>query len=160
MSTIIVKTTSRAVLIVALLFSIYLLLNGANYPGGGFNGSVLFVCAIVLVYVTYGAKYINNKLRPNWIAWAAYGLIFASVTAIAPMLVGHHYLRSAFEIHRIGFQGIHIGTIEILSSMYFEFGIYFTVIGSLLFILTRMATDEVPKDDECPMSAEDREVEE
>jgi multisubunit Na+/H+ antiporter MnhB subunit len=143
MSTIIAKTISRAVLITALLFSIYLLLNGANYPGGGFNGGVLFVCAIVLVYVTYGARYINNKLRPNWLAWATYGLLFASITAIAPMIVGHNYLRSAFDIRYVSLYDIHIGTVEVLSAMFFDFGIYFAVIGSLLFILTKISADEV-----------------
>ncbi|WNY23858.1 hypothetical protein MmiHf6_11810 [Methanimicrococcus hongohii] len=148
MSTIIAKTVSRAVLIVAMLFSIYLLLNGANFPGGGFVGGVLFVCAIVLVYVTYGAKYINNRLQPNWLNWAAYGLLFASVTAIAPMLVGHNYFRSAFDHYHVELFGIHIGTIELLSSMFFDFGVYFAVIGSLLFILTRISSDEVAEHDE------------
>lgn len=143
MSTIIAKTISRAVLIIAMLFSIYLLLNGANYPGGGFVAGVLFVCAIALVYVTYGMKYINNRLKPDWLAWVAYGLLFASLTAIAPMLVNHHYFRSAFDHYHLELLGIHIGNIELLSAMFFDIGVYFTVIGALLFILTSIASDRV-----------------
>ncbi|WNY29267.1 hypothetical protein MmiEs2_14920 [Methanimicrococcus stummii] len=148
MSTIIAKTISRAVLIVAMLFSIYLLLNGGNFPGGGFVGGVLFVCAIALVYVTYGMKYINNRLKPNWLSWAAYGLLFASITAIAPMLVGHNYFRSAFDHYHLELFGIHIGTIELLSSMFFDIGVYFTVIGALLFILTNIASDKTQETEE------------
>ena len=143
MSTIIAKTIARGVLVICLLFSIYLLLKGGNYPGGGFVGGVLFVCAIALIYVTYGMKYINNKLKPDWITWVAYGLLFASVTAIAPIFVNHRYFRSAFEFFHLEFLGIDLGHIEIISSMYFDIGVYFTVIGALLFILTNIASDKV-----------------
>jgi Multisubunit Na+/H+ antiporter, MnhB subunit len=143
MSTIIAKTIARGVLVISLLFSIYLLLKGGNYPGGGFVGGVLFVCAIALIYVTYGMKYINNKLKPDWIAWVAYGLLFASVTAIAPMFANHKYFRSAFEFFHLEFLGIDFGHIEIISSMYFDIGVYFTVIGALLFILTSIESDKV-----------------
>lgn len=148
MSTIIAKTISRGVLIICMLFSIYLLLNGGNYPGGGFVGGVLFVCAIALVYVTYGMKYINNRLKPDWLAWVAYGLLFASITAIAPMIVNHNYFRSAFDFFHLEIFGISIGHIELLSSMFFDIGVYFTVIGALLFILTSIASDRVREPDE------------
>ncbi|MCL2549407.1 MAG: cation:proton antiporter [Methanimicrococcus sp.] len=143
MVTIIAKTISRGVLMIGMLFSINLLLYGASYPGGGFVGGVLFICGIALVYVTYGMKYINTRLRPNWSAWVAYGLLFASLTAIAPMLVNHNYFRSAFEFFHVEFFGIHIGHIELASAMMFDIGVYFTVIGSLLFILTTIALDKV-----------------
>lgn len=143
MSTIIAKTVSRGVLLICMLFSIYLLLNGGNYPGGGFVGGVLFACGISLVYVTYGMKYINARLQPNWLVWVAYGLLFASLTAIAPMFVHHHYFRSVFEFFHIELLGISIGHIELLSSMFFDVGVYFTVIGALLFIITSIASDKV-----------------
>jgi multicomponent Na+:H+ antiporter subunit B len=136
---------ARAVLIVALLFSIYLLLNGANVPGGGFVGGVLFVCAIALMYVAYGMKYINNRLKPDYLSWIAYGLLFASVTAIAPMLVGHTYFRSVFTHYSLEIFGIHIGQIELLSSMFFDIGVYFTVIGAFLLAFANIASDQVKK---------------
>jgi len=143
MSTIIAKTISKGCLIPCLLFSIYLLLNGGNYPGGGFVGGVLFVCSIAMIYITYGMKYINARLKPNWWIWFTYGLLFASITACAPFIANHNYFRSAFEFFHIEMFGIHIGEIELISSMYFDVGIYFVVIGSLLFILTSIADDKV-----------------
>jgi len=119
------------------------MLNGANYPGGGFVGGVLFVCGIALVYVIYGMKYINTRLRPNWLTWASYGLLFASLTAIAPMLVNYNYFRSAFQFFYIDVFGIHIGHFELASAMMFDIGVYFTVIGALLFIITSIASDKV-----------------
>jgi Multisubunit Na+/H+ antiporter, MnhB subunit len=142
MSTVIAKTISRAVLVICILFSIYLLLNGGNYPGGGFVGGVLFACGIALVYVTYGMTYMNARLKPNWMAWVAYGLLFASLTAIAPMFVNHRYFRSAFEFFHLEFFGIHIGHVELVSSMFFDIGVYFTVVGVLLFIITSIASDK------------------
>ena len=154
MTTIIAKTISRGVLLICIMFSIYLMLNGANYPGGGFVGGVLFACSIVLVYVIYGMKYINTRLRPNWLIWVGYGLLFASLTAITPMLVNHHYFRSAFEFFHIEFFGIHIGHFELASAMMFDIGVYFTVIGSLLFITTSIASDKVKEPDEMPDRAD------
>ncbi|MDV0446781.1 hypothetical protein MsAg5_06370 [Methanosarcinaceae archaeon Ag5] len=151
MTTIIAKTISKACLVICLLFSIYLLLNGGNYPGGGFVGGVLFVCGIALVYVTYGMRYINVRLQPDWLGWVGYGLLFASLTALAPLFVGHNYFRSAFDDFPIEILGIHIGHIELVSSMYFDIGVYFTVIGGLLFILTNIASDKVKaKESESP----------
>jgi len=143
MSTIIAKTISKGCLVVGLLFSIYLLLNGGNYPGGGFVGGVLFVCSIAMVYITYGMKYINARLKPNWWIWFVYGLFFASITACAPFIANHNFFRSAFQFFHIEPFGFYIGEIEIISSMYFDVGIYFVVIGSLLFILTSIADDKV-----------------
>ncbi|WNY25752.1 MnhB domain-containing protein [Methanolapillus millepedarum] len=151
MTTIIAKTISKACLVICLFFSIYLLLNGGNYPGGGFVGGVLFVCGIALVYVTYGMRYINVRLQPDWLGWVGYGLLFASVTALAPLFVGHNYFRSAFDDFPIEILGIHIGHIELISSMYFDVGVYFAVIGGLLFILTNIASDKVrAKETESP----------
>ena len=142
MSTVIAKTISRAVLIICILFSIYLLLNGGNYPGGGFVGGVLFACGIALVYVTYGMNYMNARLKANWMDWVAYGLLFASLTAITPMFVHHRYFRSAFDFFHLDFFGINFGHIELVSSMFFDIGVYFTVIGVLLFIITSIASDK------------------
>ncbi|WNY27748.1 MnhB domain-containing protein [Methanolapillus ohkumae] len=147
MTTIIAKTISKACLVICLLFSIYLLLNGGNYPGGGFVGGVLFVCGIALVYVTYGMKYINNRIRPDWLGWVGYGLLFASLTAIAPLFVGHNYFRSVFDDFPVEFLGIHLGHIELISSMYFDVGVYFTVVGGLLFIVSSIASDKIRESD-------------
>jgi len=129
--------------LISILFSIYLMLSGANYPGGGFVGGVLFACGIALMYVVYGMKYINAKLRPNWLIWTGYGLLFASLTAITPMLVNHNYFRSAFELFHLELLGIHIGHLEVASAMMFDIGVYFAVIGALLFIITSIASDKV-----------------
>jgi len=154
MSTVIAKTISRAVLIICILFSIYLLLNGGNYPGGGFVGGVLFACGIALVYVTYGMTYMNARLKPNWLDWVAYGLLFASMTAIAPMFVKHRYFRSAFDFFHLDFLGINIGHIELVSSMFFDIGVYFTVVGVLLFIITSIASDKTTESENEPPESE------
>jgi len=148
MSTVIAKTIARAVLVICILFSVYLLLNGGNYPGGGFVGGVLFACGIALVYVTYGMNYMNARLRPDWMSWVAYGLLFASLTAITPMLVSHRYFRSAFDFFHLELLGLNLGHVEIVSSMFFDIGVYFTVIGVLLFIITSIASDKTAEPEE------------
>ena len=143
MTTLIVRTVSKAVLVISLLFSIYLLLNGGNYPGGGFIGGVLLVCGISGVYLAYGADEIDRLIKPVWTDWIGFGLLFASLTALAPLLVGHHYFRSSFAHAEIDLFGLHIGTVEFVSSMMFDVGVYFTVVGALLFIITQTGAHKV-----------------
>lgn len=143
MTTLITRTVSKAVLVIALLFSIYLLLNGANYPGGGFIGGVLLVCGISGVYLAYGADEIDRIIKPKWMDWIGFGLLFASLTALTPLLVGHNYFRSSFAHAEIDVFGLHIGTVEFVSSMMFDVGVYFTVVGALLFIITKAGSHKV-----------------
>lgn len=143
MTTLITKTVSKVVMIFCLIYSIYLLLNGGNYPGGGFIGGVLLVCGVSIVYLAYGSDEINRLIKPQWLNWVGFGLLFASLTALFPLFAGHHYFRSSFADFEIGLAGYHIGTVEFVSSMMFDLGVYFTVVGSLLFIITQIASHKV-----------------
>ncbi|MBO4302005.1 hypothetical protein J5839_01495 [Methanosarcinaceae archaeon] len=143
MTTLITKTVSKVVMIFCLIYSIYLLLNGGNYPGGGFIGGVLLVCGVSIVYLAYGSDEINRLIKPQWLNWVGFGLLFASLTALFPLFAGHHYFRSSFADFEIDLFGVHIGTVEFVSSMMFDLGVYFTVVGSLLFIITQIASHKV-----------------
>jgi len=141
-TTVITKTIAKVCLMVDMLYSIDLFLVGANRPGGGFIGGVLCACGIGLIYVAYGYDEIKKIWNPDWHAWFGYGLLFASITALSPMLAGHNYFRSAFDIRPLEIMGMEIGELELVSSMYFDLGVYFVVIGGLLFIVTQLGTDK------------------
>lgn len=143
MTTVITKTVAKICLMVDMLYSIDLLLIGGNRPGGGFIGGVLCACGIGLIYVAYGYEDIKKIWNPDWHSWFGYGLLFASITATAPLLAGHNYFRSAFDLRPIVLMGMEVGELEMVSSMFFDLGVYFVVVGGLLFIVTKVGTDKV-----------------
>jgi multicomponent Na+:H+ antiporter subunit B len=130
MTTIIAKTVTKACVPIAILFSISLLLGGHNNPGGGFIGGVMFASAISLVYVVFGLDYIRPIYNCKWEKWFAIGLLISVSTGFGAMLFGHHFLRSTFVDLQIPF----IGEVELVSAALFDIGVYFVVLGSILYI--------------------------
>ncbi|NLI62124.1 MAG: cation:proton antiporter [Methanosarcinaceae archaeon] len=138
MTTIIAQTISKAVFAICLMYSVNLFIHGANYPGGGFIGGVLLVCGIILIYVTFGINRADKMFKQDWFGWFGFGLLFASIAAIFPMFKNHNYFRSAFNVVHFEFFGISFGELEFASSMMFDVGVYFVVIGGLVFIITQI----------------------
>ncbi|MCL7413217.1 MAG: monovalent cation/H+ antiporter subunit B [ANME-2 cluster archaeon] len=137
MTTLITKTITKICLPLVILFSISLLLAGHNNPGGGFIGGVMFASIISLVYVVFGLRYTTAFFNPDWSRWLASGLALASVTAFAAIPAGHNFFRSAVEFIHLPV----IGEIELVSAALFDVGVYFVVIGTLLFILKNVGED-------------------
>ncbi|MCD4704015.1 MAG: monovalent cation/H+ antiporter subunit B [Methanosarcinaceae archaeon] len=138
MTTIITKTVTKICIPLIILFSISLLLAGHNNPGGGFIGGVMFVAVIALTYVVFGLKKMKTVFDPHWEKWFAFGLILASITAFTPMIYGHNFFRSAVHFVDLPL----FGEIELVSAGLFDIGVYFVVIGSLLFIFKNVGDDE------------------
>ncbi|MBN2110911.1 MAG: monovalent cation/H+ antiporter subunit B [Methanosarcinaceae archaeon] len=137
MTTTITKTVTRICLPLVILFSISLLLAGHNNPGGGFIGGVMFASVIALTYVVYGLDHIKSFFDPDWGNWFGFGLLLASFTAFAAIPFGHNFFRSAVEFLHLPF----FGEIELVSAGLFDIGVYFVVIGSLLFIFKSVGDD-------------------
>ena len=120
-----------------ILFSISLLLAGHNNPGGGFIGGVMFASVIALMYVVFGLDYIKSFFDPDWGKWFAFGLLLAVSTAFAAIPFGSNFFRSAVEILHLPL----LGEVELVSAVIFDIGVYFVVIGSLLFIFKQVGDD-------------------
>jgi len=137
MTTLITKTITKICVPLVILFSISLLLAGHNNPGGGFIGGVMFASIIGLLYVVFGLEQIKEFFNPDWAKWFAFGLLLSCVTAFGAMFVGHNFFRSAVKFVHLPF----IGELELVSAALFDLGVYFVVIGSLLFIFKSVGDD-------------------
>ena len=138
MTTLITKTVTKICVPLIIIFSISLLLAGHNNPGGGFIGGVMFAVSVSLLYVVYGLRYTKKIFDPDWSNWFSFGLLIASLTAFVAILFGHNLFRSAFRIVHIPF----FGEIELVSAGVFDLGVYFVVIGGLLYIFKSVGDDE------------------
>ncbi|WP_330632632.1 MnhB domain-containing protein [Halocatena halophila] len=158
-TTVIVRTVVRSVVPIIVLVAIGLLLQGHNFPGGGFIGGVLTVTAFALVYITYGAEYLSQNLLGisdgsvarretqdvldpdeaffsgtvgRYSAVFGLGLALAAGGGLGAIAFGEPFLSQAV----LYFDHIPVfGVIELASALIFDLGVYFVVVGSLLTIL-------------------------
>ncbi|MDG6244969.1 MAG: monovalent cation/H+ antiporter subunit B [Methanolobus sp.] len=138
MTTLIARTVSKACLPIIILFSVSLLLAGHDNPGGGFIGGVMFATAVSLMYVVFGLNYIEALYNNNWDKWFGIGLLVASLTGIGAMLFGYNFLRSMSIYATLPL----VGSTKIISTTFFDIGVYLVVIGGLLYIFKSMGEDK------------------
>ena len=61
----IVKTLSKFIIPVILVFGIYILLNGHLSPGGGFSGGAILASALIIFAMVWGEERAHNTIRVN-----------------------------------------------------------------------------------------------
>ena len=128
MNTMILRETTRRLVPLILLFSVFLLLRGHEHPGGGFVGGLVASIAFSLYAFVFGPQAARGILRVDPRAVGAAGLAAAiasgfvgSIRDTAPFLTGQWATLA----------GLKIGTPVI-----FDVGVYLVVVGVVLtFVL-------------------------
>jgi multicomponent Na+:H+ antiporter subunit B len=144
--TVIARTVARIIFPLILLTAIALLLQGHNLPGGGFIAGVLTAAAFALVYIIYGAEFLQNDLLgrdagstaagPAIVAdyrlAFAIGLALAAGGGVVAMFFGLPFLSQIVVfIHHLPVYH----ELEFATAFVFDVGVYFVVVGALLTIL-------------------------
>ncbi len=127
----ILRTTAPIVGLVALLFSIVLFFAGHNAPGGGFIGGLLAAAAVVpfLVGFRRGEDYplrIDDPMK-----YIPVGLLLATGTGIAAMVLGAEFLHSAYVPLKLPL----VGKLGLSSAALFDAGVFFLVVGITLLMV-------------------------
>ena len=125
----ILQTASNYLLPILLLFSIFLLLRGHYYPGGGFVGGLVAAIAFVLHSLAYGTDSTMKIIRYKPLSLIPTGLIIATLSMFAPVLFGLPVMTGLWIDEPIPVIGM-IG-----SALFFDLGVYLVVIGVVLTIL-------------------------
>ena len=128
MNTMILRETTRRLVPLILVFSLFLLLRGHEHPGGGFVGGLVASIAFSLYAFVFGPQAARGILRVDPRAVGAAGLAAAiasgfvgSIRDTAPFLTGQWATLA----------GLKIGT-----PLVFDVGVYLVVIGVVLtFVL-------------------------
>ncbi len=127
----------------ALVIGIALIVRSYVSVGDGFSAGVIVATAIALRYVSLGWRLAERSLpilRHAPIVAGA-GLLLALATGFAGLLVGD----PPFTLYpRAGEPVIHIGTLELISAVAFDVGVFLLVTGSLVVVvhhLARLAED-------------------
>jgi len=125
----ILQTASRYLLPILLLFSVFLLLRGHYYPGGGFVGGLVASIAFVLHSFAHGTHATMKILRYKPLTLIPMGLIISTLSMYLPTLLGQPVMTGLWFEQPIPVIGM-IG-----SSLFFDLGVYLVVIGVVLTIL-------------------------
>jgi multicomponent K+:H+ antiporter subunit A len=123
---------SQVILPLALMVSVYIFLRGHNLPGGGFIAGLITSVAIILQYVASGVQWTRERWRVDYHHLAGIGVIIAGLTGLGSLALGYPFLTSTYEYFAIPL----VGKVELATALLFDLGVYLTVIGATLMILT------------------------
>jgi multicomponent Na+:H+ antiporter subunit B len=130
----ILRTAIRYLWPLILIFAVFVLLRGHNYPGGGFVGGLLAASAFALYYIGFGVDEARKLLKFHPISYIAAGLAMAAVsTLLAPMFTDLPFMTSlwgSFEFPAVG---------KLSTPLLFDTGVCVTVLGVVLQIVFTLA---------------------
>lgn len=122
----ILKTATRLMVGLMLVFALYLLLRGHHEPGGGFIAALVAGTAFALFAVTEGPARVRRagRLRPSTLA--ACGLVLAAGAGLPALFLDRPYLTGLWW---------QIGDFSLGTPLIFDIGVFLAVLGSILSIL-------------------------
>ncbi len=129
MDSVVLRTATRYLLPLLLLFSIFTLLRGHNEPGGGFVGGLVAATAFALYAIAYGVEAARLLLRVSSRRLIGVGLMIAAVSGVVGWFYGRPFMTARWDTREIGVIG-KLGT-----PLMFDIGVYLVVIGVVLTII-------------------------
>lgn len=130
MRSLIFNTVSKTLLPLLILFSFFVLLRGHNLPGGGFTGGLIASIAFILHSFAYGLVNTKKLLKVHPGFLIPFGLTIALASALAPIIMtGAPIMTGLWYEQDVPLLG------KIGSSLFFDGGVYFVVIGVALTII-------------------------
>lgn len=129
MKSVILQTATRYMHPILLLFSLFLLLRGHYFPGGGFVGGLVASIAFVLHSIAYGTQNTLKILHFNPMSFITAGLSLSTLSMFLPVLFGYPVMTGLWWEQSLPVIGS-VGT-----SLFFDIGVYLVVIGVVLTIL-------------------------
>lgn len=138
MTSLILRTATRFVFPLLLLFSVFLLARGHNEPGGGFAGGLVASSAFSLVVIAYGTEVARKSLRARPVSLIGAGLLAAAGSGLLATLRGEPFLTGQWAtLDR--FPG---GPVDAGTPLLFDVGVYLVVCGVVLNIVFSFAEEE------------------
>lgn len=135
MNTLLNRLLARLLLLPIIVIGVGLLLKGYQQGGGGFSGGMVVALGILQQYVVFGHRQVQQALpligqTAQWLAAVGLGLML--VVSFAPLLAGRVPLT---HVPEAGASPVHLGTLELHTSLLFELGIFLLVTGFAVTVL-------------------------
>lgn len=136
-SSVILRTASRVLLPILLLYSLFLLTAGHNEPGGGFAGGLVAASAFALHALVHDPRSARQALGTDPRTLIGLGLLTALGSGVFGLLVGRPYLTGLWrEIPLPGGGHLAVGT-----PLLFDVGVYLLVVGMAALMILPLAEE-------------------
>ncbi|MEM1055556.1 MAG: Na+/H+ antiporter subunit B [Bacteroidota bacterium] len=136
MNTLILRTATRFLTPLLILFSLFLLWRGHNEPGGGFIGGLVAAGAFALYGLAFGPAEMRRLLRVAPEALLGVGLALAVLSGVAALVVGLPFMTAFWAT---------VGGAKLGTPLVFDVGVYLVVIGFTLLFLLALEDDSTPR---------------
>ena len=163
------EVITRLLFGVMIIASIYLLLAGHNWPGGGFAGGLVAGMALMIRYLAAGRYELDEAAPFDAGRLLGGGLLLALFAAVFPLFLGGTILQS-YDVYLnlpgpdsistpLGVLPL-FGELHLVSSTVFDIGVYLIVIGMLLDVARSLGAgiDQHDAEDAAPMPLPDSTV--
>lgn len=141
---IIFEVITRLIFHSMVIFSIYLLLAGHNFPGGGFAGGLMAGLALTLRYLAGGRVELSEATPISAGALLGVGLGTATVSGLLPLFFGGQVFQSAI----MEFWLPVFGEVKFVTSTVFDTGVYLIVVGLVLDVLRTLGAEIDEREEE------------
>lgn len=138
MTSLILQTAARYLLLLLLMFSIFLFARGHNEPGGGFVAGLVAAAGFALYAVAYGPAVTRRVLRVEPRLLIGLGLLTALSSGLFGLAGGQPFLTGKWG--HLTLPGL--GKVDIGTPVLFDLGVYLAVWGVTLTIIFALAEEE------------------
>ena len=136
MTSLLLRTATRFLMPLLLLFAVFLLLRGHHEPGGGFVAGLVVAMALVLHAASFGVPASRRVLAVEPSRLLGGGLLVALVSGLPAILQGRPFMRALWATVPVAGGAVHLGT-----PLLFDLGVCLVVIGFVLTIVFTLAED-------------------
>lgn len=134
---VIFEVVTRLVFHSMIIFALYLLFSGHNSPGGGFAAGLLVGIALLVRYLAGGRYELGEAAPVHPGLLLGSGLFLSAGVGLAALLLGGEVLQSVIiDIHVPV-----IGDVHLVTSLFFDIGVFLLVVGLVLDILRSLGAE-------------------
>lgn len=148
----ILRTATRYLMPLLLLFSVFLLFRGHHKPGGGFIAGLCAAAAFSLYAIANDVRAARALVRIEPQTLLGAGLLLAIFSGLLGSIVGKDFLIGVWGDFHLPL----IGEVALGTPLFFDIGVYLVVIGVALMDVFTLAEETVAEETEL-LNAEKKE---
>ena len=140
MTSVLTRMVARALLAPTLVVAAAILVKGYANVGDGFAAGIVAALGVLLQYLAFGRSAVATALPVSGApATALAGLALAVAVFAVPIALGG----TAFEHWpAAGQEPIHVGTLELITAVVFDVGVFALVLGAAVTIIDALTEEE------------------
>lgn len=120
-----------------IVFAAFLLFSGHNAPGGGFAAGIVVGIALIVRYLAGGRYELGEALPVQPGVLLGTGLFLSAGVGLGALILGGEVLQSVI----VEFTLPAFGHVKLVTSLFFDLGVFLVVIGLILDILRSLGAE-------------------